>query len=206
MPQEKFILEIEADVDKDGTKETGVFEMLGDVEVTEGIRTGYLIGGKGSQAFGVLSTIGDIVHGQGSPKRKGIHLDLGGGQHMFQISFRGWEGAIDPDGNALQWGDGSGSMPADATQSDPTTQVNCFMNYLRIGEIDSLRPARLTFGEYSPTGTITNDETDNHLSVVIEQPTLTRTAGQPNTYEGTLTVIETVTIDDVLDAALRPNK
>lgn len=213
MTQYKAILEIDADVSGTGTRNEGVFHMWGEADIVETIRTGYILAGFGSQGYGIFTSLADLLTGGGTPKRKGVHLDLGGGQHAFEITFQGWEGAKDTAGNNLQWGSSAtedavteNGVVVSATGQDPITQMQCFMNYLRVGQTDSRRPARFTWGEYSSGGLIPNSNADNHLEVAIESPRLGQAARSPQgSFDGSLTLVETVDITSVWDAFTRPD-
>jgi len=193
--EHKAILELDCDFGSGLT--TGVFEMYGDVEVTEGVLFNFPVGGRGSALFGVAQKIVDGNNAQ----RAGFTIDVGGGQHLFEISFRGWEGAKDRDGNDLQWGDDSspGLTTTSATGQHPTSQVNVFMHYLTIGTYDSAGPARLTFGEYSSGGVYSED-----IPVTFEgQPQLTRKSGDTVSYTGSITLSRVLETEQALDVASR---
>jgi hypothetical protein len=194
-------LEIEADIDGDGNIETGVFSLVGNLEITEGIRTGYIVNGRGSTVNSVTSSL----LADGEAKRRGFYLDLGGGQHTYEISFTGWRGAYyeNDQGNRVpvQWGntgDDSQLTVGDATGEDPVTQMQIFFNYLRTAEIDSRRPARLQVGQYHPDGVL-----DDHLQVVVESPRGSHVARDYSTWDGTITLIEAEALGETVDAAVR---
>lgn len=198
------VLELDADFGGSIGKVTGTFEMYGDTKVTENLRTGFLIGGRGSSVNGII----EGYRNDGDPTRKGVHLDLGGGQHTFEVEFLGWEGATKDDGADVQWGYSSDPTVTDeatATGADPTTQVNVLMNYLRVGTYDSRAPGRLYWGEYTD-GTYDSSAglVGGPLEVAVESPSLTRKAGETTKYDGSLTLVETLTVGDVLDADKKP--
>lgn len=190
---QKAVLTVDADVDGDGAAETGEFHMAGNLEVTPGLRTGYLVGGRGSTVNSILSsTLGD-----GSNVRQGFYLDLGGGAHTVDIQFRGWEGATDQSGTPVQWGnEGVDDTPtkADATGADPITQIDVLMRYLTRAEIDSRSPATLEYGEYSSGGLY------SAMNVVVEGPNFTRSAQDGSWFDGSLTCIRAADLNDALDA------
>jgi hypothetical protein len=177
-PLQRAVLELDADVDKGGGKNTGVFEMVGDLEVQEGMTTNYTMLSGGGSALNAITTnaaqtVDDLTNAfpgdQGGPdiqinNRAGFALDLGGGRHTFEINFLGWEGAQRPvidesTGTVIrtedvQWGDGFGDpgevSMSDATGADPLSQLHVLTRYLRVGEYDSREvDARLRWGEYS---------------------------------------------------------
>lgn len=191
----------EMDVDFGGSigETTGVFHFYGDVEVDEQIRTGFLVGKRGSSVNGIIQDHAEA----GEPKRKGAHIDAGGGQHALQLNFRGWEGATDSEGTALQWGDdpNPGLSRTSATGADATSQVNVFNEYLRVGTFDSRNPIRVRYGEFSD-GTYASESgvLDSYLECVIESPSLKRDAEEGNTFTGSLTFVETLTASETIDA------
>lgn len=181
-----------------GVDATGVFEFAGNLEVVPGLRTGYLIGGRGSTTNAVVSSL----IGSGESKRKGVYLDLGGGTRQVDINFWGWEGAkVDLDGDGtkedLQWGDTgdpSTTTVSDATGADPITQMDCLMEYLVTAEIDSRNPATLEYGEHHSAGLY------DPLDVVVEGPQFTRAAEDGSWFVGQMTFLEAISGDEVLDA------
>lgn len=205
---QKATLELDADIDGDGTKETGIFEMVGNLEIQQGMEVGFILAsGQGSAlnavTSGTVDGIADLINADGEiTNRAGFHLDLGGGRHTIELNFTGWEGAIDGDGNDLQWGntgDPSGVTVGDATGADPLTQMHVLMEYLRIGEFDSRYPhARLEFGEYAPTGLY-----DDYLHVVVRSVRENRTSESPITWDGSIILEETKNWTSVIDAVGR---
>ena len=191
MTHQQATFRVSADVDDDGVQENGVFELYGNLELTVGVRTGYLVGGQtGSTANAIIS---DIV-GQQEANRRPFYLDLGGGARTVEARFRGWEGAEDDDGNPVQWGNtGNAGSPtkADATGADPLTQIDVLMRYLTEAEIDSRNPATLEYGEYSTSGLY------SPLDVAVEGPQFTRAGDEGDWFDGTMTFI---TIGDLTAA------
>lgn len=189
----------EMDVDFGGGGTTGVFHFYGDIQVEEQIRTGFLVGNRGSSVNAIIQDTAEA----GEPKRKGAHVDAGGGQHALQLTFRGWEGATDKDGNDLQWGDdpSPGVSETSATGANATTQVNVFNHYLRVGTFDSRSPVRVRYGEFSD-GTYASEAgvLDDYLECVVESPSLTRDAEEGKTFTGSLTFVETLTASEAIDA------
>jgi len=59
------------------------------------------------------------------------------------------------------------------------------MEYLRVGTPDSTSPARLYWGEYTPTGFL-----DDHLSVAVEQPSIAAGNTQHSRFDGSVTLVE----------------
>lgn len=174
-PLQKAILTIESEIG--GGTITGEFHMEGDIEITAGIRTGYLLGGTGSQVVGFLS-------GEASEFRFGF-----GGPQFWEINFRGWEGSD------LKWGDsGSGGTPTDATGEDPLSQMDVLMEYMAKSNMDSGQPATLEYGEYSDQGRFSPQ------TVSPEQPQMTRAAEDGSWVDGSMTLLATKEGEDIVDA------
>jgi hypothetical protein len=188
MTLNKAILRVSSDVDGDGSVEDGEFHMR-DVEVSPSLRTGFLIGGRGSTINNVIAQ----TVGAGDSKRRQFFLEEGGGAHTIEISFRSWEGSDET------WGDPSepvGSQ-ANASGEQPIAQVDVLMKYLLTAEIDSRAPATLEYGEYSESGRF------SPLPVVLEGPQMTRAAEDGSWFDGSMTCIAAADIQQVFDAAAR---
>lgn len=191
-PLQRAKLEIDADVDGDGADESGVFEMVGNLSITPGLRTGYLVGGRGSTILSIIANQANL----GESKRRQFFVEAGGGAHSIEINFRGWKGAVDENGNAVQWGNtGSGGTVADATGEDPISQIDVLMQYLLVGEIDSRNPATLKYGEYSNQGRY------SPLDVVVEGPQFTRAAEDGSWFDGSMVLISAADLNELWDAA-----
>lgn len=206
----KGVLELDADVDNDGTQETGVFWFVGNAEVSENIQIQPLMfTGQGSAVNAIttrsLEQVGDLIDASGvyTIGRRGFTLDLGGGQHGFSVNFQGWEGAQDANGNPVTWGTSDGSY-FDATGDSPAKQKAVFFEFLRRGEYDSrAENARFRYGEYSD-GTYSRDgvntDLDDYIHVEPRVIELTRTAEDPLRYSGHLEMREIAKWDEVIDA------
>lgn len=182
-PLKKAILYIDADVDGDGTAENGKFVMES-VEPTIGIRTGYLIGGRGSTANAVL----DDLLGDGESRQQGVFLGFGGGTRKYDLSFSGWEGSGD------QWGDtGNGGTASDATGEDPWTQIDVLIQYLSVASVDSTGLATLEYGEHHPNGRF------DSVGVVPEQPQFTPPLDESSTFTGSMTLLSAANLTKALD-------
>lgn len=217
MTLHRATLELDADVDPGASgKETGMFEMVGDLEVSESMNTMFFIAsGQGSTVnavtSGTIDAISDLLNSDTEiTNRAGFHLDLGGGQHQFELNFLGWEGATDKDGNNVQWGDPNRPIGvANATGEAPLTQMQCLMEYLRIGEFDSRYPhARLRFGEYSggtdPAGNAyPSGLYDEYIHVAVKNINMTRVAGEEVSFNGSLSLEETKNWTAAIDAVGR---
>lgn len=183
MTLQRAELTLSADVDNDGTQEDGVFVLEDDITIQPQVRTGFLIGGRGSEANSIIQDNA----GGGTSSRAGLYLDLGGGQHVIEIEFSKWEGAPQQWGNT---GDDTELTQGDATGADPITQMGVLMRYLTVGTYDSVQPATLEYGEYSDSGLY------SPLDVVIEGPQVRRSAEDGSWIDGTLTCIETVDVNE----------
>lgn len=154
------------------------FEMSGNVEITGGVRTGYILDGSGSTFTAVFQSLiesGNSIFG-GMDQRKGIYLDLGGGERIVEIEFQGWQG--------------SDTLWAGAAGENPITQMNILERALVSTQIDSFRPATLEYGEFSSSGRF------SPVEVAIEGPRLTKTYESPSTFNGTMVCIAVATFDD----------
>ena len=208
-PLQRARLELDADVDNDGTVETGVFEMAGNLMIRPRVRTGFMLNGRGSSINSVISSsledglldgIGDNPDKQS--KRRGFYLDLGGGQMTWDIEFRGWNGSKDENGVPLQWGDDPqpGRSQSSATGQNPQTQMDVLMRYVSVGTTDSRNPATLEVGEYSSDGLYEPQQ------VVLEGPSTTRRSETSDGYDGTMTCIAVADFDTPWDAAYRDER
>lgn len=195
MTLQKAILKLSADVDGDGTAENGEFHMVGNLEVTPKIIPNFVVGGRGSTVNSIISSL----VGDGTNKRQNFFIDLGGGIHAVEISFRGWEGAQDDSGNNVQWGNDSAQTKtqASATGQDPITQIDVLMRYLTVGEYDSRNTGTLEYGEYSSGGLY------SPLNVVVEGPTMTRAASDGQWYDGNMQCIVAADLTTAWDAQQR---
>lgn len=193
------VLELTADVDDDGSEETGVFELVGDIAVTEEVQKDYWFD---NTASGLINLTSEI-DGFEIEARKGFFLDVGAGAHIFEIQFIGWQGATDSDGNAVKWGDGSGSFPADATQDEPLKQLQCFNKYLQLSTTDSRNPATLYIGEYAD-GTHGQDGAFDPLKVAIQGPSNSHDSAEEFIeFSGTFTALEVLELTQKIDIVSR---
>lgn len=196
---DRATLEIDADVDQDGTTENGVFEMAGDIQITEETNPSYLIGGRGSTINAIL---GDIIQDQAGRRRQ-IYVDVGAGSHLFEIQFLGWKGAIDSAGNELTWGDSSETKGtiANATGQGPQEQINVFHRYIKFARMGSVfEDVRLKIGMYNPT---TSANWPDYLTVALERPRHTAAAEEFEQYDGSITCVEVQPVSGTIDAVNR---
>lgn len=200
----RAVLTIEADADGDGTAETGVFEMGGNLTVRPQIRTGFLIEDRGSTINSVIASwVDDYGAADGeTSKRRGFYVDLGGGQFTWDIEFRGWEGSVDDEGNSLQWGDdpAPSRTQTSATGEPPMTQISVLMRYINNAEIDSRGPATLEVAEFSTNGLY------DPLDVILEGPQTTARASEPDGFDGRMTCIHAADLNDAYDAQYNTGK
>lgn len=191
---------LEMDCDFGAGPVTGVFELYGDATVDENIRTGYLIGGRGA-------TVNAILQGSADPDeqlRRGLHLDLGGGQHVYNIKAIGWEGGQKADGDPPQWGtsaDPGTQTATSATGGSSVRQQAVLNNFLAVGQYDSRGPARLHYGEFHASeygdGSAQMGEYKN---VAIESPSAKRSADSKDKLDVSMTLIDTVLIREAKDS------
>lgn len=184
---------LEIDVDFGGSvgEVTGRFEFPGGDEgswsVEPAIRTGYLL----NNSFDDIAALFTELTGDGDADRKGLHFDVGGGEHAVQLQFQVPVDGTNPDtGQIAQWGSSSdptvGPNRHTATGADRTQQMQTFMEYLRVGGSSSLTPARFTWGEYCPGGYL-----DDYLAVAIEEPSVMENNVDPYWADGSMVVVET---------------
>ena len=192
----KIVLEISADVDEDGSEEDGVFMMQSNASWSEQVEIGYILGGAGSQVNAVFQNLTG-----GSELRKGVFVDIGGGSHIMEIQFTGWTGAVDEDGNNLQWGNTGNDSTltvSDATGAEPLEQIAVLNRYLLKSLHGSFKPATLYAGEYAD-GTYGDNGIFDPMKVAIQSPRQTHQAGDYSTYDGSMTCVETIDLSGSLD-------
>ncbi|MDS0258562.1 hypothetical protein NDI56_03940 [Haloarcula sp. S1CR25-12] len=187
-------LTVEADIDGDGTLETGKFVMADNINIKPGLRTGFILENRGSTVNSVISSFAKSqseATGKPQSKRKGIYIDLGGGVRSAEIEFTGWTGSN------LQWGntgDDSELTVGDATGAKAFTQLEVLFHYLEIAEIDSRRPAKLAYGQHHSDGLY------EPMDVVLESPQGLRSSDDSSTFSGTLTFLSVQSLDKAIDA------
>lgn len=169
MTLQQVELDLSADVDGDGSKESATFTFAaGDgFQVTEGIESQM---STGPNSRGIIQTAANAIQPDGREKNKTIAFDLGTGLHFVQVQAKNW------DGSTHTWGDGTGTLPTDATGESPLTQLHVLMQYLIVGTYDSRNPATLKYGERDNT----SSTEFRPLAVVPWQPEITHTAGEPS--------------------------
>jgi hypothetical protein len=179
-----------ADVDGDGSDETGVFDLSTGITLNPSIRTGDLIGGAGSSAFSIVDrVIGD------DGQRAGFNLDIGGGAEVATIDFRSFEGSTG------RWGDGTSNDQADAEGDSVQRQISVLFQYLRTGTYDSRNAIKLEWGEFSDPGVY------EALNVTFEEPTLTFDADeQTSAFDGSITFVSTRSIEEATTASNQQNE
>jgi len=207
MLRDRAILELpEGDIGAPDDPVQGTFVLAGQLNIIPSFRTGFLIGGRGSQINNVLQT----SSGGDGEKGQGFFIDLGGGAHTIEVEFRGWKGAEVPSGydsngkptgwEPVQWGntgDPDTNTYADATGDHPLSQLNLLEQYLRHIKIDSNAPATLQYGEFSADGKF------EPLAVVLEGPQFNRSHDRSSSFDGNMTMIEAATLDEVYSAVER---
>jgi len=192
---------LDLDVDDGSGAQTARFEFgpLGNAEsggasVEHEIRTDLFVDSRGDQ---LLSFLVDSL-ANGEAKRQGLNLDLGGGTHAVTIDFTN-PGQTQVDGSVLQWGTSADDTVLDATTAtgaDPYQQQAVLINALRVGTFGSDNPGRLEVGEFGPGGDIAGLDT---LEVTPENPNAVYAPAEAR-WDGTITLVETQTLDDLGDA------
>ncbi len=180
------VLRLPADVNDDGDKEVGAFELRrgSDIQpwtVTGGVEPMDLFGSSGS---GAIDQIVNLVPGVGEEGRKDIRLDFGAGIHYFEFDCTVGPGAD------LQWGDGSGTLPADGTGEHPLTKFCVFLNYCTVGTYDSRQSGTLEVGEYAA------GESLDPLDVKPLQPTVTYTGDSSSEVTVSVRLIATESLQN----------
>lgn len=207
---QRAVLELDVDIDGDGSTETGVFEFVGDLEISQIGDTEPTLGEgdwTGRIATGIDAVATSIL-GPAQPTRQGFWLDLGVGKHSMEINWTGWEGATDKDGNNVQWGTSSteglqtsnGTLVS-ATGQGPLIQMQLLAEFWRRGEFDSrAADARLRWGEYSD-GTYASSagELDDWLHVTIPRFDFSRVSEDPISFDGSIEFLELFAWSDVAD-------
>jgi hypothetical protein len=194
MPTQNYIaLEITAEFPTAGEK-TGVFEFIDGEDsafsAEQAIRTGYLLNNSFDDLAALFTGLTGIQNENGTD-RKGLHLDVGGGEHATTVQWQTPGSRSTPDGTVAQWGSSPDSAvgPNRHTATgvaDKVIQQQVFMEYLRVGSPDSFQPAKLTFGEYCPNGFL-----DDYLAVAIEEPSVQTANDNPALADGSMTLVET---------------
>jgi len=199
-------LTITADFGGSTGQKTGVFEFGengprgdkgGGASIEDTIRTGFLVENAGQSVLNAYKQAVDNA----APFRRGVHVDFGGGQHVLEVDFATPQNGKKSDGSTFQWG--SSSDPADgpnehtATGGSAQQQMAVLINYLRQGRIDSTTPATFETGPYSSEGIL------GPLDVVVESPSMTITNDKPGWADGTLTLVETVDLQAVVDKTFK---
>lgn len=153
------------------------YAMHGGISISAGVRTGYILDGSGSTFTAIFQSLIESGNSlfSGIDQRKGIYLDLGGGEHIVEIEFQGWEGSD------LAWGNSTGAAPI--------TQVNELERQLVTTQVDSFRPATLEYGEWSSSGQY------SPISVAVESPRFEHSADSPSTFTGEMVCISVATFD-----------
>jgi len=166
-------------------------------EFAESIRTGFLVDSVGES---ILALLNEYLE-DGASKRKGVHIDVGGGQHTIELSFDTPVTQRKADGSLHQWGYTSDdTVTNEASATGASTEVQCavFSNALRKAAPDSLTPAKLQVGQYHPGGIL-----DDQLDVVLESPEVVQESSKPRKGDINLTMIETTDITQTLDREQR---
>lgn len=186
------------DVDGDGNAENGVFEFR-NYRLEQRIRSGFLVGGGGSQ---VRQTIQDkIAETNGISQYKDFFVNEGTGERVIAMQFRA---AAGDTADTVTWGDPNESQGtiANATDQGPFERMQVLEHYLAALSEDSRNPITLRFGGYDSGDLFdSGDLNTDSLNVVLENPTLTyEPREEPSGFSGELTFLEAVADDAVISA------
>lgn len=199
MTQNYAELELSADVDGDKTDETAIFTIAGNLDLSQAIRTGYLVGGQQSQVNSIIANWAD----PGQSKRQQFFVDLGAGARTWEVNWTSWEGAQDEDGNPLQWGntgDPSQVTPGDATGASAVVQMEVFFQYLSVGTFSSDNLPVLRYGEHTPDGMY------EPVEVVPESPTIRKQADDGSWVDGSMTLVSAASLKQAIDGTKQTPK
>jgi len=180
----------------DGELGTGVFETY-HTTVAPSLRTGYVVGGRGSTVNAVL---GQLANDGEDSKRKGVYLDAGGGSLTWSMEFRQWEGSSDEHGDPLQWGDSQDPTvhtKTSATGASALSKLECLLYWWEQTTIDSENPALLAYGQHYDQGLYEPKE------IVFEEPTIRDVAEDGQHITGSMTLVSAANLRDIQDAANR---
>ncbi|ELY96536.1 hypothetical protein [Natrialba taiwanensis] len=173
----------------------GTFVFPSDIGLEYEMRTQEFFQSEGTLSV-AASSILDVIADQTDPDigdgiRQELSFDIGGGIHAITLDFRGYTGS------PHQWGStGNGGSATDATGGDLHAQMAVFDRFLNTARIDSTNPATLQAGEYSDEGRY------GPLQVVPENPNVRfDSTEQSSIYEGSVTWVETVSLDRVIDGS-----
>lgn len=171
----------------------GTFVFPSDIVVEFEVRTEEFFQSEGTlsaMASVVLDLIDDETDAElGEGIRQELSFDAGAGIHAITLDFSGYTGSTH------RWGaTGDGGSQIDATGEDLHAQMAVFDRFLNAARIDSTNPAILEVGEYSESGRYAP------LRVVPENPQVRfDSTEESSVYEGSVTWVETVDIQRVID-------
>ncbi|QLG47890.1 hypothetical protein [Natrinema halophilum] len=176
-----------------GSSVDGTFVFPSDIVVEFETRTEEFFQSDGTVSV-VASTVLDLIQNEtdadvGDGLRQELSWDIGGGIHAVTLDFKGYTGS------SHRWGDtGNGGTPTDATGEDLHAQMAVLDRYLNTATIDSTNPAILEVGEYSSPGRY------GPLQVVPENPNMMfDSTEQSSVFDGSITWVETVTLNQSID-------
>jgi len=182
------VLKLTADFGGDLGTKTGKFCFK---KATVSFRTQVdpLLDGAFDRAAGAGAEGIDIVTGGATAARRGVTVDVGGGQQLIEIDA---EVRVGEDG---QWGysaDPDTLNLATATGGDRIQKAEVLSNYIRFGIYDSKQPARLRYGEVAPGGAARRDS----LPVTIRNPDALIPRDQASAFDQSI-VLATVLHQDI---------
>lgn len=203
MTQEYATLTIPDVEYSDGTHDL-VFEMgIGEenaVQIDQSIRTGFLIDSGLDDAIAFFEGLFD----PSDSKTESITYDPGSGQFTTDIQVQTPQDTPRNDGSYFQWGSSPdpdvGPNEHTATGADVWAQQAVFINALRVAAPDSVEPAQLSIGEFSPSGIF------DPIDVAVENPSVNLAANTPGIADVSVTLISVLDITDPFDIENQPTK
>lgn len=185
---------------------TGTFELYGGEaqrdSVDDGIENAFPVDNGLNQLLGLLTT----VEGDGGAGRRGLHIDVGGGQRVRRVTATLPQGGTKENGDPIQWGANdttdTAPYPKDsATGGHPIAMQCVFQEYFDIGSPDSTNPATLEYGLYTSDSDTPYDPVD----VVVKQPQVSVPSGSPR-VEVSVVIAGTVDGSEAVEAAERTKR
>lgn len=165
-----------------------VFEATEDVSVSYQTEENPLAGGGGQLAALFERFIsGGGTSGRYDSQKQTASISLGAGMHRMQVNYRQATGST-----GATWG----GAPSAASAK---TKVEYLDDAINSQVIDSNSPLLFESGEFSTSGDF------DPIDVGVEQSQIEpdSTDGSPSTFSGTLTLVDIVSLQQVIDASRR---
>lgn len=195
---DRFILEVDSIGDADGV---GVFEIKGDMELTNSLDRSFLVAGRGQYITRAIDILPEEITAPlqddiDFDRRQGYHIDGGGGTHSRSLTGTRAE---DED---RRWGDGSasGGEPTeyDAQGCGVFSQIDIFEHWMAETRSDSGGQTRLYLGEHCD-GTYADEAGvyGEPVTVAIHDHTVEKDKRSSSQFEVSLTIQPTAELPDV---------